>query len=80
MCQQAGFVKEESIGNKGEFIYPKLDLVATLLIIKDLKNIQTADKEFAERISNLVANPIQTKQEMGPKGAYDVSYNLTFGK
>lgn len=77
MCQQAGFEIEKSIGNEGTFVYPKLDLIATSLIIKDLRSLPNANIDFKERIIDLAARPVQNANEIGPKGEFQVSFNLT---
>jgi hypothetical protein len=56
MAQSVGYEIEESIGNKGTFYYPKLDLVATVLILRDLKDLSTADEENREAIFALRKN------------------------
>ena len=80
MCQNAGFVVEESIGNLGTFYYPKLDLIATLLMIKDLINLPSAEPVFRQRILDLTHSPDQVIVETGPKGDFEIHYNLTFEK
>jgi hypothetical protein len=57
MCKNAGFEVETSIGNQGEFVYPKLDLIATSLVVKDMKNIATADEGFKREISYFYEHP-----------------------
>lgn len=76
MCQKAGFQIEESIGNQGTFYYPKLDLIATILMVKDLQNLPGADEAFKEKIFDLVANPLQKREEMGPKGVLELEFDL----
>lgn len=76
MTQQAGFTIEESLGNKGTFPYPKPDLLATLLVIKDLERLDNADAIERERIFDLRKNPRQRKTEKGPKGDLDIEYDL----
>ncbi|MBS1688429.1 MAG: hypothetical protein JSS96_06875, partial [Bacteroidetes bacterium] len=78
MCEKAGFVVEDSIGDKGKFIYPKLDLIATILLIKDLYNLPTADSDFKKRILDLASNPVQVSVETGPKGDFEVDFNLNW--
>ena len=56
MAQSVGYEIEESIGNKGTFYYPKLDLVATVLILRDLKDLSTADEENRKAIFTLREN------------------------
>jgi hypothetical protein len=56
MAQSVGYEIEESVGNKGTFYYPKLDLVATALILRDLKDLSAADEENKEAIMSLRNN------------------------
>ena len=75
---EKGFEKETSIGNEGTFIYPKLDLVATSIIIKDTKDLPYAQPEEKRLIMELRDNPEITRMEHGPKGSIEISYNLDF--
>ena len=77
MAQMCGFAIETSIGNKGTFYYPKLDLVATSLIVRDLVNLPEADEAVREEIQNFIINPVQTLEVQGPKGKLAVSIDLT---
>ncbi len=77
---EKGFEKETSIGNEGTFIYPKLDLVATSIIIKDTELLPHALPREKELIFELRENPIITRNEQGPKGEIEISYNLNFNK
>lgn len=76
MCQNAGFEIETSIGNQGTFYYPKLDLIATSLVVKDLVHLPNADPVFREQILHLIKNPYSTSTEKGPKGTIEVELNL----
>lgn len=71
-----GFSIEKSIGNNGFLPYPTADLLATLLIVKDIKKLELADSIYKERINDLRNNPQQKKQETGPKGTIDIEYDL----
>lgn len=79
MCQEAGFEIEESVGSRGTFNYPKLDLIATALIVKDLYNLPTAAPEYKEKICNFSSRPVQTTSDTGPKGDFSFTLNLTTG-
>lgn len=76
MCQDAGFEIETSIGNQGTFYYPKLDLIATSLVIKDLENLPHANTEFRVEIQNLIRNPVSTAKGEGPKGNVELIFDL----
>jgi hypothetical protein len=75
MCENAGFQIETSIGNRGTFVYPKLDLVATALVVKDM-TLATANPIFRREIFSYIEKPVNTTTVIGEKGTTDVSYNL----
>lgn len=56
MAQTVGYQIETSIGNNGTFYYPKLDLVATTLILPDINTMETADEENKVAITSLREN------------------------
>ncbi len=73
---QKGFEIETKIGNKGTFFYPKLDLVATLAVSKDVKGLPLALKEERDFIFDLRQNLQCTREEMTPKGKISITYDL----
>ncbi len=73
---QKGFEIEEQIGNKGTFFYPKLDLVATLAVLKDVKNLPLALDEERNYIFELRKNLTSIRKEETPKGLIEIKYNL----
>ncbi len=52
-----GMLLVNSIGNKGTFYYPKLDLVATAMILKDVSVLSGATEEDKSEILEMRANP-----------------------
>lgn len=80
MTQMCGFTIETSIGNNGTFYYPKLDLVATSLVINDLINLPYADPDIKKQLSQFCAFPIQSTTEHGPKGEILVEIDLGLKK
>lgn len=78
MCQNAGFTIETSIGNQGTFVYPKLDLIATALVVKDMKNLTPGSPEYAEQIFKFIREAEGTIEEIGQKGTTKISYNISF--
>lgn len=52
-----GMVLEESIGNKGTFYYPKLDLVATAMVLKNVADLHLALDEDKEAIQHMRNDP-----------------------
>ncbi|MEJ7736487.1 MAG: hypothetical protein WKF97_03585 [Chitinophagaceae bacterium] len=73
---EKGFQIEKSIGNQGTFIYPKLDLLATSILIKDLANLPIATPPERKLIMELRNNPTCSRLEKGPKGDMEIAYNL----
>jgi hypothetical protein len=73
---QKGFEIEVGIGNSGTFFYPKLDLVATSIVMKDPYKLPKADPEEREIILNIRENLKCEKIEKGPKGEFLVNYDL----
>jgi hypothetical protein len=76
MCQKAGFKIEESIGKNGTFNYPKLDLVATALIIENLENLSSADPQFLNDIISMYLQPNQSIQHIGDSMVFDINLEL----
>jgi hypothetical protein len=73
---QKGFQIEEKIGNKGTFFYPKLDLVATLAVLKDVKGLPLALSEEREYIMSLRKELNCLREEDTPKGKITIKYEL----
>ncbi|MFD2873152.1 hypothetical protein ACFS5N_11770 [Mucilaginibacter ximonensis] len=46
-----------NIGNKGTFYYPKLDLIATAMVLNDLDKMSLAQQEDREEIMKMRQNP-----------------------
>lgn len=80
-CLKVGFEIIRELGNNGTFYYPKEDLLATSLLIKDIVNLPTANPAERDAIFQLRENPLQETVEMGPKGElrlyYDIRINNT---
>ena len=71
-----GFVLETSIGNNGGFVYPKLDLVATSIVIPDLKTLEFAKHDERQRIIRLREAKYERVIENTQKGPWEVIYDL----
>ncbi len=74
---KAGFEVETSIGNNGTLYYPKDDLLATVVILRDVKNLPTADPMEKEKIFSMRQNPHQIVIENTPKGEVEIEFNLS---
>jgi len=79
MGSKCGFIIERSLGKDGFFNYPKLDLIATAMIIKDINNLETATEESLDFINDLCKNRKKTSIEKGPKGEIEVEFNINIG-
>ena len=66
------------IGNQGTFYYPKLDLIATVVIIEDVKQLSNAHSRERQKMLFLRENPISSAMEKSPfKNVYvHVHYQL----
>ena len=71
-----GFQQEFSLGNGGEFIYPKEDLVATTLVIPDLAELSNAGVDEKATIMELRQNWTQEKIEHTRRGDVLAIYDL----
>lgn len=77
MGKRVGAVVEKSLGNEGLFYYPKDDLIATAMRLRDVYDLSHADVAEKEKILSLRDNHHQLQSERGPKGVFEVEYNLT---
>lgn len=80
MFKGVGFEIEESLGNKGTFYYPRADLLAYALIIKNTIDLDQADPIEREKIFNLRNILHQKILEKGPKGELYIEYDLSIPK
>jgi hypothetical protein len=75
-CLKVGFEVIRELGNNGTFYYPKEDLTATALLIKDLNELPGANPTEREAIYKIRENLTGTSIESGPKGEMEFSYDL----
>ena len=76
LAENAGYEIEKSIGNLGTFYYPKLDLLATLMNLKDVKFLPKASLEDIAAITELRKNPNCTKEEQYRNHIITLQYQL----
>lgn len=74
---EKGFVIEMGLGNRGTFFYPKIDLIATSIVVRDPAKLSTADTYHREQIQDLRANPNQKRTEETQRGLLDLQFDLT---
>ena len=66
----------DTVGNKGTFYYPKLDLIATAMVLNDLSTLSKANYDAREEVFSMRHNPDgfrlkETKKEI------DIDFKLT---
>lgn len=72
-----GFLVEKSVGHDGTFYYPKEDLLATVVLQKDARNLSNATELETGRIFDLRKNPLQITIEKGKKNQLiQIDYDL----
>ncbi len=76
MASNYGFLVEKRLGNNGTFYYPKLDLLATIVFQKDLKNLPNSDNHERERIFDLLKNPTQKAIEKNRQYEFEIQYEI----
>src|SRR5690606_21783082 len=76
MGKRVGAVIDTSLGNEGIFYYPKDDFIATAMIIKDVDVLSSAEPKERELMFDLRQNFNQIRTETGPKGNFEVFYQL----
>ncbi|MBS1772400.1 MAG: hypothetical protein JST82_06045 [Bacteroidetes bacterium] len=76
MAERAGFQIATFLGNNGTFYYPKEDLVATAMLLKDVDILSTAHPDEKAEILSLRENPKQTKTEEGRRSSFELIYDL----
>jgi hypothetical protein len=76
MFTDVGFIVDKSLGNNGEFPYPDERYVTRTLGILNAETLETAQPYDKERMFGLRHNPVQRRSEQGPKGEFEVEYDL----
>lgn len=71
-----GFEPLVTVGDRGEFNYPKLDLIATAVICYDPQVLSLAKPEERDEIMKLRNKLDFETSEKWPKGEFDVHYAL----
>jgi hypothetical protein len=71
-----GFLTEKTVGNEGTFYYPKLDLLATVVVQNHPNELLHASELETNRIFDLRKRPIQITEEIARKGTVTIEYDL----
>lgn len=75
MFRKVGFVVDNTLGEKGEFVYPNENYVARVLGILNAKDLSTAEEFDRLKMLDLRENPNQTTVE---KGANDTMIDIEY--
>lgn len=73
---EKGFVIEMGLGNRGTFFYPKIDLIATSIVVRDTAKLTTADAIHRDNILKLRENLHQTITEETSRGPLKIEFDL----
>ena len=76
MVEDVGFKIETSLGDNGTFLYPKDDMIATVLFIDDVDKLHSADSNKRQDIFELRKRPRQIREEDGTQGKLKIEYDL----
>ncbi len=76
MAEIVGYNIETSIGNEGTFYYPKLDLLATSMILKDVTTLSSASGEERAAIFKLREELNVVRTEMLRKKTIVIHYEI----
>lgn len=80
MGKKLGFEVEHSLGNNGTFYYPKIDLLATVLILKNSEILNHAEETEKRAVFNLRNKPNQLKIENYRNRKLVIDYKLKINK
>jgi len=76
LAENVGYEIETSVGNQGTFYYPKLDLVATFMILRDVDLLSKAVTEERDPIMQLREQPVLERTEIYRKKEVKLFYQL----
>lgn len=76
LAESVGYRIDTSVGNNGTFYYPKLDLLATVMIMKNLDTLTEADQENKEAILSLRQNSDIVRIETLRKKEIEIHYQI----
>jgi hypothetical protein len=76
LAENIGYRRDKGLGNNGTFYYPKIDLVATVMTIEDINNLDAATKESREVIRTLVENRKMVRIEELRRKEIEIHYEI----
>ena len=74
--EAVGMEFETSVGNNGTFYYPKLDLIATIMVLKDVPTLKKAYLEDKNAIFKIRENLNITRSEILRKKEITIRYEI----
>lgn len=77
LTKAVGYRQETGVGNNGTFYYPKLDLLATTMILDDVINLPTASEEDKEAILSLRKLAVGPRIEVLRSKEIEIHYDLS---
>lgn len=76
MAESVGYKIEASVGNEGTFYYPKLDLIATTMLLPDVKELSMAEELERIAIDKMRNNLDITNVELLRKKEIEIEYRI----
>ncbi|MFI5148136.1 MAG: GNAT family N-acetyltransferase [Bacteroidia bacterium] len=76
MFTRVGFVIDKTLGKDGDFIYPTEEYLAKVVGIMNAETLASSTEYDRRRMLELRANPRTILIETGPKGTFEVDYDL----
>lgn len=76
LTKSVGYRYETGVGNNGTFYYPKLDLLATTMILDDINTLPTASEEDRRAILDLRSNENVVRIENLRSKEIEIHYQL----
>jgi hypothetical protein len=76
MAENVGYEIDYTVGNNGTFYYPKLDLVATFMILRDVAVLSKATADERNAIMELREHPVLERTEIYRNREVNLLYHL----
>ncbi|MCI0921325.1 hypothetical protein [Sphingobacterium rhinopitheci] len=76
MAESVGYKLESSVGNDGTFYYPKLDLIATTMLLPDVKELSLAEDLERIAINRMRNNLTINSVELLRKKEIEIEYQI----
>lgn len=80
LAANIGYLPDTRLGNEGTFYYPKLDLLATVMLMEDVHHIPTATEESRAAISELHENGKAVRIESLRNKKIEIHYDIDIPK